>query len=282
MAVSEQLANLVDQMPDADDRDMFTTNIDKERIERAIAAIHEGGRDNVLGLIDMLGEPGSEENVKPHYALHCLANHALVVKDEQGRKALCEAIASQLGGDRPEHVQAFLCQELGWAGRRESISALGKVLTDGDLSAPASMALVAIRDGAAAELRAAWPNATGKARQHIMDALSALAGEESANILKEALQDEDQEVRIAAAAGLANLGQADTADVLLAIADSAAGWERTQATKNCLVLAEKLAAHGRADDAKRIYEFLQETRNDASEQHIRDAAKRGLASLTVS
>ena len=52
-------------------------------IEAAVAAIFAGGRDNVQGLIEMLGEPGSEENVKPHYALHCVVNHSLIVDDEK-------------------------------------------------------------------------------------------------------------------------------------------------------------------------------------------------------
>src|SRR5690242_9237398 len=100
MPASEQLKQLVDQMPDPDMRGMYTENIDKEKIDKAIAAIHAGGVENVRGLIDMLGEPGSAPDVKPRYALHCLTNHTLVVKDEAGRKALCEALAAELGGQR--------------------------------------------------------------------------------------------------------------------------------------------------------------------------------------
>ena len=138
MAVPETLKTLVDQMPDPDGRGMFTENIDKEKIEKAVAEIHKGGRQFVQRLIDMLGEPGSEENVKPHYALHCLANHVLVVKDEKARKELSETMAAQLGGDRPKHIQAFLCQELQWAGRKEATGALGKLLLDEELVEPAS------------------------------------------------------------------------------------------------------------------------------------------------
>ena len=57
MAVSEQLKALVDQMPDPDGRGMFCENIDKEKIETALAAIARGGRDNIRGLIEMLGQP---------------------------------------------------------------------------------------------------------------------------------------------------------------------------------------------------------------------------------
>ena len=101
MAVSERLKALVDQLPGPDGRGMYTTDVDKEGIEQTIAEIHKGGRDNVLGVIEMLGEPGSEENVKPHYALHCLANHVLIVNDENARRQLSAAMASQVSFPEP-------------------------------------------------------------------------------------------------------------------------------------------------------------------------------------
>ena len=55
MAVTEKLKNLVDQMPDPDGRGMYTENINKGKIEKVIASIAEGGRENLLGLIEMLG-----------------------------------------------------------------------------------------------------------------------------------------------------------------------------------------------------------------------------------
>src|SRR4030065_38373 len=114
MAVSDKLKALVDQLPNADGRGMLTENIDKEKIEKTIAEIHQGGRENVLGIIDMLGEPGSDQDVKPHYALHCLANHVLIIKDENARRQFSEALASQLGGELSNYNKAFLCQELQW------------------------------------------------------------------------------------------------------------------------------------------------------------------------
>ena len=56
MAVSEQLKALVGQMPDPDGRGMFTENVDKEKIEKAIAAIHAGGDD-----VEALRGSGVEE-----------------------------------------------------------------------------------------------------------------------------------------------------------------------------------------------------------------------------
>jgi len=277
MAVSEQLKALVEQMPDPDGRGMYTENIDKEKIEEAIASIHAGGRDNVRGLIEMLGEPGSDQDVKPHYALHCLANHTLVARDENGRRALCEVLCEALSGDHTPYVKGFLCQTLQWAGHRESAAALGKLLTDEALCDAAAMALVAIKDGAGEQLRSALPNAKGRCRLTILHSLAALADAGAADAFKQALKDNDREVRIAAGAGLANLGDAGAIDLLIKAADVQPGWERIQAAKHCLVLAEKLTAAGNKAEARRIYQHLRDTRQDASEAYIRQAADKALA-----
>jgi HEAT repeat protein len=277
MAVSDKLKALVDQMPNPDGRGMYTENIDKEKIEKTVAEIHRGGRENVLGLIEMLGEPGSEENVKPHYALHCLANHVLIIKDENARRQFAETVASQLGGELSAYNKAFLCQELQWAGRREAVGALGKLLTDEELCDPAAMALTAIGDGAAEELRRAVPGAKGRCRLAVVDALAALADAGSANVFKEALKDPDREVRLAAGSGLARIGDAGSVDLLLKAADCEPGWERVQQTKHCMVLAEKLAAAGKRSEAGKIYSHLRSTRTDPSERYIRDAAEKALA-----
>jgi hypothetical protein len=279
MAVSEQLKALVEQMPDPDGRGMYTENIDKEKIDKAIAAIHAGGRDNVRGLIEMLGEPGSDQDVKPHYALHILANQTVIAQDAKGRQALCEVLAEALSGDYSPYIKSFLCQTLQWFGRRESVSALGKLLTDEELCDPAAMALVAIKDGAAEPLRAALPAATGRCRLTILHSLAALADAGAAEAFKQALQDEDREVRLAAGAGLARLGDAGAIEPLLKAADADPGWERIQAAKHCLVLAEKLAAAGKQAEARRIYQQLRDTRRDASEAYLRDVADKALAAV---
>jgi hypothetical protein len=277
MPVSEQLKALVDQMPNPDGRGMYCTDIDKEKIEAAIAEIHKGGKDNVLGIIDMLGEPGSDQDVKPHYALHCLINHVLVIKDEKARKEYCDVLAGQLVGDRSKYIRGYLCQELQWAGRKEVCPALGKLLLDEDLADPAAMALVAIKDGAAEVLRAALPQAKGRCRLAILHSLAALGDAQSAGAFQMALKDPDREVRIAAGAGLAALGDPAAVDPLLKAASVEAGWERIQQTKFCLVLAEKLAASGKKADADKIYNQLRASRTDPTEKYIRDAVEKGIA-----
>lgn len=277
MAVSDKLKALVDQMPDPDDRGMFTANIDKDKTEKAVAAIFEGGRENVQGLIEMLGEPGSPGNVKPHYALHSVLNRALIVGDEKARREFCETLAANLSGDLLTHKKAYLCQELQWAGRKEAAPALGKLLTDEQLCDPAAMALVAIGDGAAEQLRTALPKAQGRCRLVIIHSLAALGDAGSAGALIQALNDPDREVRLAAGAGLAKIGDARAVEALVKAAEVEPGWERIQATKHCLVLAERLMATGNKKKAVKVYGYLRETRTDTSEQYVRDAAKNALA-----
>ncbi|MEE8452993.1 MAG: HEAT repeat domain-containing protein [Thermoguttaceae bacterium] len=279
MAISDQLKNLVAQMPDPDGRKMYCENIDKEKIERTTAEIHKGGRDNVAGLIEMLGEPGTEENVKPHYALHCVANHVLIIDDENARRQFCEVLVAKLDSDLSDFNKGYLCQELRWAGGKEAVAALGKLLLDEALVEPASAALTAIGDGAAEQFRAALPGAKGKCRLSIVQGLGAVADAKSVDALQKALGDDDSEVRLAAGWGLSKIADAGSADALIKAADVDPGWERIQATKHCLVMAENLTAAGKQDVARKIYLNLVGTRKDSSEAYVRLAAAKAMSAL---
>ncbi len=275
MKASPQLQSLVSQMPDRDDRGTYA-NIDKDKVEKAIAGIHQGGRENVLGLIDMLLEPGAGDDYKAHYALHCLGVYVTGLAEDGPRREFALALASQIGGDRPRDVQGYLVQELQIAGGKEVLATLRKALADEQLCEPAARALVAIGEGAAEQFRAALPKAGAKCRLTIVQNLGAGGDAGSIGALREALGDDDPEIRLAAARGLADLGDAGSVDLLL-VAANTDGWERIRATDACLSLAEKLLAAGKKAEAVKIYSHLKKTRTDAGERYIRDAAERGLA-----
>ncbi len=271
------LVALVNKMPDPDQRGMYCADIDKEKIEGAIAKILKGGRDNIIGVIDMLVEPGKGDDVKAHYALHCMALHVCKLDNNRPRRRFSRTLASQLGGNRPKEVQKYLIRELQVASGKEVVEALGKLLVDEELCEPAAQALATIGDGAAEQLHGALSRVSGKCRLTILQNLGVVRDTKSVGALKKAVIDEDGAVRIAAVWALANIGDAGSADTLLRAADKAEGWERTQATKACLLLAEKLRAAGRKSEAVRIYKHLRDTRTDASERYVCDAAKIGLA-----
>ncbi|MBN2137523.1 MAG: HEAT repeat domain-containing protein [Sedimentisphaerales bacterium] len=275
---SEKLLELVGRMPDPDDRGMYCTNIDKEKIEAAIAEIHKGGTENIIGVIDMLVEPGRGDDVKAHYALHCIGLYVCKL-GEDARSQFGEALVSQLGGNRPKAVQKYLIEELQAFGGREAVEKLGSMLTDEDLCEPAAMALVAIRRGARRQFREALGKVKGRSKLTIIQNLGVLRDRRSVGELTKAAEDDDQDVRIAATWGLANIGDAGSADLLIRIADNSSGWERIQATKACLMLAEKLIAAGQKTDAARTYKHFQETRSDPGEQYIKDLAADALASV---
>ncbi len=282
MAISEKLQSLVAEMPDPSGVGMLTDNIDKEKTDRAVAAIFQGGRENFLGLIEMLGEPGTEENVKPHYALHCVLNRALIVNDDSAQRTFCEVLAANLNGDLSTDNKAFLCQELQWAGGKESIEALGTLLLDEDLVEQATMTLIAIGgSNACGQFDKALPEAKGKCRLNVIHGLAALAHCQNLSVFREALGDTDPEVRIVAGVGIAKtapVGPVPAAiDELIKAADGSSGWERIQQTKNCLILAEGLLENGKKDEAAKIYKHLRATRTDPSEEYIRDIAEKALA-----
>lgn len=274
----ENLKSLVDQLPDADARGMYATEMDKEKIERVLAEILAGGRASVAGLVAMLVPPGEGDDGKAHYALHCLGNYILQRKDENARRQYSETLAGELA-TRPKAVRAFLCQELQWFGRREAVAALGQLLTDEDLVEPAVMALTAIRDGAAEQLRAALPKVKGKCLLNVVHGLAAVADLQAADVFREALGNEDREVRLAAGAGLARVGDEPAGRLLIEAAERAEGWERIEQTKHCLVLAERLAAADKKDAAAKVYQHFAASRRDPSERYIVELSQKALAGL---
>jgi hypothetical protein len=274
-----ELKNLVSQLPDPDKNGTYA-NLDQGKIEqmdKAVAQLAGGGRDALVGLIDMLVEPGKGDDIKAHFAVHLWAVHVSHKGNEQARVEFARGLAAQLGGSRPKTVQAYLIQELQLVGGKESVEALGKALLDPDLCDGAARALASIREGAAEQLLTALPTVQGRNRVTLVEKLAVLRAPQAAEAFKRALGDADSDVRIAAAWGIARIADASAAEALLKCADARQGWERINQTDACMALAEGLAVAGKKSEAAAIYTHLQKTRTDASDRHIRDAAARALA-----
>ena len=281
MAASDEIKALVNQMPEPAKNGTYADLDDEKirRIEQVVGELRKGGRDSVLGVIDLLVEPGKGDDVKAHFALHVLAVRLAAPGQDRPRAAFARAVASRLGGGAPMGVRKYLIEQLQVAGGRECAPALGKALLDPELCDLAARALAAIRDGAPEQLLAALPKVKGPSRLSVLKKLAVLRVPEAGEAFRKALAADDLDLRIAAAWGIARIADASAADALLRCADAHTGWERINQTDACMALAEGLQAAGKKRQAAAIYAHLKKTRTAESDRHTREAAERGLAAL---
>jgi HEAT repeat protein len=271
---SQKLTDLVASLV-VPDRNARAASVDKAAIDKTLTTILAGGKDNLVALVDMLVVPGKGDDSKARYALHALALRVCAARDDKGRRTYSEALASTLDGKRPREVQGFVVRQLQVAGGKEVTPALGKLLTDDELSESAVQALLAIKSGAAEQLRAALPKSAGKTRVGIIQALGILRDTESAAAVRKLAADKDRDTRLTALWALANAGDSGSVDTLIK-ATSSEGYERIKSASACLLLAQRLTASGNRKEAARLYTHLRDKFTADNEEHVREAAKRGL------
>lgn len=273
-----RLAEWVAQMPRPAPDVGILSKADDEAMRKAVAEILKGGRESIVGLVDMLTEPGAgKSDSQARHALHAVVIHAGAAGDGQ-RRAVAAALASTLSqSTRPAGARAFVVRQLQLCGGRQAAGAVGPLLLDEKLYADAAMALLAIRDGAAEQFRAALPKTTGRMRVTAIHGLGTLKDASSAEALRKQATGKDKDARMMAWWALARIGDAGSVDLLTRAADAAPeGEERIKATSACLILAETLTTAGDKQQGTKIYRHLRDTRTDASERYIRQAAAAAL------
>ena len=278
MKTQEKIAEAVDQVPALDKRGTFTGPAWDEIIP-ALDAVLAAGKDGVVAVVAMLKDVDDGADYKARYFLHVLAQYLGRPGKEASRSLFVDALATQLGGERPKGVQGYVARQLQVIGSKECAAALGKLLADPELCDTAAQALLAIRAGAVEEFRKALPDLKGGPRLTVLQALGVLADAASVDAMKSALADADREMRLAGGWGLARIGDAASLDSILKAADVEARYERIKATSSALLLAETLLAAGKKADAVKIYTHLKETRSDPSEVYVADIASEALTSL---
>lgn len=242
-----------------------------------------GGRaalDELLGLVRDAGA-ADFQNYKAEYMLHLVVLRAGDPKQDATRKLVAETLAAAAVAEATlPGVRPILLRELQWVADGDSCAAIAALLLDPKVCDPAS-AVMRVDGGANARAacRAALPKAEGPCRLTVLHALADLADAPSASAFRAALKDENVEVRLVAAKGIAKVGDAGSAGDLLALAAGSKGYERTKATSLALQLAEKLIATGNKKAAAEIYGRLAKEWTGAKEQHIRDAANRALTAI---
>ena len=274
------VAKLIEKMPvpgegkEKGGRKGILSGADKAAMDAAVAELRTGGREGVLALVGKLVDGDPPADARSRHLLHALVINAGTWPAEE-RRALADALASTLGGDRPKEVQAFIVRQIQLCGDAAVAPALGKLLADESLSAPASAALLAIREGAGDQFRAALTNAKGRPRLDAIQSLGALGDAASADAFKKLLTDEDRDTRLTAGWALANVGDAGAAEALLK-ASEAQGYERIAMTKACLLLAERLSAGQSRVEGAKLYKRIRDARTGESERYVREIAEKAL------
>jgi HEAT repeat protein len=274
MIAADTLKDLIDSLV-IPDKKSAPGNVDREATLRTLKALVESERNRIPEIVDMLVESGKGDDSKARYALHALAVHAAGM-GQQAKQTYASALAATLKPERPRDVRGFIIRQLQVVGGKEVAEALGKLLVDEELAEEAAQALLAIKAGAAEQFRAAIPKASGKARLAVIHGAGTLRDRESAKALREMAGERDRDVRLTALWALANIGDAGSVDLLIK-ASNAEGYERIKATSACLLLAERLQESGNKTEAAKIWTHLRDSRTDASERHVKEAATRALS-----
>jgi HEAT repeat protein len=268
MTSMNTIEELVLRIPPLDRKGTFTA----PAWEEAVAVFHGLLKLNATStLVGMLGPVDDGEDYRIRFILHGMAQYLGRPGKEAERRKFAAALAAELSAERPASVRGFCARQLQVAGGPECVPALGKALADPEVGEYAAQALLAIREGAAAEFRNALD---GPSRLAALQALGILKDAESIPALRRAA--EAPETRLLAAWALANLGDEGSVDLVLKAADVEPGYERVKATSACFLLAENLATAGKTDAARRIYRHLDSTRTEPEEAYVRNLASRGL------
>ncbi len=268
MKTLETIEELVDKIPPLDKGGTFTAPPWEEAIAIFDALLKA---DATAALVGMLKPVDDGQDYKARYILHGLAQYLGRPGKEEPRLKFSTALAAQLASDRPASARGYCARQLQVIGGPEAVPALGKALADPEIGSYAAQALLAIRDGAAAEFRKAL---AGPSRLAALQALGILKDVESVDALRQAAA--APETRLTAVWALANIGDAGAVDLLLKAADVEPGFDRIKGASACLLLAENLLAAGKKAEAQRIYKHLEATRTEPSEAYVRDLAAEGL------
>ncbi|HBO52104.1 MAG TPA: hypothetical protein DD471_08990 [Planctomycetes bacterium] len=278
------VAAIVEKLPDADRPGTASkfTGPAPDEAKKLVASILSGGREAILELAEMIRDANGkgEKNFKPGYLLHAIALRVGDKGRDKDKLVFTEALASLLGGDNPPPgAQEYLLRELQCAGGPEVVKTLGALLEKPGIWEHALSALVAIGTGAGEPLRKALAGAKGRRRLAILQALGSIRDTASTAALAGATEDKDENTRLVAGWGLARVAAPACVQPVVKAAAKAKSWEKIQANKAALLLAENLAASGNKDKARETCNLLINANQEEDDSYVREIAERIIAGL---
>lgn len=269
-----RVQELIAKFPVPAKKDGKLADVDKAECDAAVVELLKSPQGSVVAIVDLLSTKGNDSQAR--HALHAMVISVGGDKKSAERQAVAKALADTLASEQPKENHAFVVRQLQLIGDEKHVAALGKLLLDEDLAETAAQALLAIKTDAADQFRAALPKAGAKQRPLLAQSLGILKDKASAEPLRKFLDDDNRDTRLTAAWALASLPDAASSERLLKMAEAAKGYERGNLTDSCFRLAQNLVAANDKAAARQIYTRLHESRTDAAERYVKDAAAKGL------
>ncbi len=176
--------------------------------------------------------------------------------DPAARKSLETRLVAVLGTGASRAAKDYVCRKLTVVGTADSIPALAALLPDKDLSHMARYALERYQSPEAAKaLRDSLGKTSGAVKAGVVGSLGDRRDAESVADIATLLSDSNEQVALAAATALGNIGTTAAAEALQA-ASPAAEPVKLRIADARLTAAEKLLASGDRDTAKKVYTSL--------------------------
>ncbi len=172
------------------------------------AALAKLEREDWAWLCAQLVPPGTGDDTRPRMALEALTWYLGSEGSLEQRTRFMHVLAGALRSEQPAVVKAFYVRALQLVGDPQAVPALAPLLVDPELFDGACAALLAIGGPEATEaLRSAYPRAQGAPRVALIDALGQSRDRSVVRDLVADAGGPDAQVRYAALAALANLGE---------------------------------------------------------------------------
>ena len=164
---------------------------------KLIAELVSAGEEGVISLVSMINAPGKGTNAPIEYALSGLSNYVMEKGRESARLMLANAYVKALELVTERETKALIIRELQICGQDECVDALGRYLTQKELSSPAACALASINTEKARQVL----QSVTVGQTHIRIATLQTLFSQTSNptkLLLTSLKDQDKEYRNAA------------------------------------------------------------------------------------
>jgi len=248
--------------------------------DAAAAELLALGPEGLQAVCRRLVAPGPDDDSLARFALDAAAVYAARPGAESERQLLVKEFLRALEAPVAPEVKEFLLGELQHVAKVESVRRLAVFLADSRLAGPAARALTAI--GAPESERAllrALPSAPRLAARVIVQALGDLRSAAAVKSLLPFARSSDVDLRRAAEAALANIGDPAAGPLLDKTAVTVSSFERSRVASLYLLYARRLWEAGKGEEAARICRDFVAAYSSPGESQVRIAALSLLAKI---